>query len=54
MIRVWPRCWQFVGGPWDKRWDFVAVVWPKSGYCNFLSFRQVRNFLGGPTVRFTG
>ena len=28
MVRVWPKCWQAVGGPWDRIWDFVALVWP--------------------------
>ena len=28
MVRVWPQCWEVVGGPRDNIWDFVALVWP--------------------------
>ena len=25
MVRVWPHCWQAVGGHQDKIWDFVVL-----------------------------
>ena len=55
MVRVWPQCWQVVGGPRDKIWDFVALVWPSRGPVITTSSVLVRrwNFLGGPSVGST-
>ena len=44
MVRIWPQCWQVVGGPRDKIWDFVALVWPIRSYYNFFSSCQVLAF----------
>ena len=55
MVRVWPQCWQVVGGPRDKIWDFVALVWPIRSRVITTSSALVRcwNFFRGPSVGFT-
>ena len=54
MVRVWPQCWQVVGGPQDKIWDFVAFVWPIRNQVIATSWALVRclNFLVCPCVGF--
>ena len=54
MVRVWPQCWQAVGGPRDKMCDFVALVWPIRSLVITTSSALVRclNFLGAPSVGY--
>ena len=54
MVRVWPQCWQAVGGPRDKIWDFVALVWPIRNPVIITSSALIRcrNLLVGPSVGF--
>ena len=54
IVRVWPQCWQPVGGPWDRVWDFVALVWPIWSRVITTSSALVRcrNLLDGPSVGF--
>ena len=54
IVRVWPQCWQAVGGPRDMIWDFVALVWPIRSRVITTSSALVRcrNLLGGPSVGF--
>ena len=49
MVRVWPQCWQAVGGPRDKIWDFVTLVWPIQSQVIKTSYALVRcrNHVGG-------
>ena len=54
IFRVWPQCWQAVGGPRDKIWDFVALEWLIRSRVITTSSALVRcrNLLGGPSVGF--
>ena len=54
IVRVWPKCWQAVGGPRDKICDFVALVWPIRSRVITTSSALVRcrNLLSGPSVDF--
>ena len=54
IVRVWPQCWQAVGGPRDKIWDFVALVCRIRSRVITTSSALVRcrNLLGGPSVSF--